>query len=299
MSEQVLLLPYFHKGVIYLIENIQDRMKYIGKTTSKNPEKYIKNHFNSAKRKDDLKRNSKGKYLYNAIRKYGVQNFKWRILGEIYSLSEKELKENLDEAEIDCIYHFRTFGADGENEDSIYGYNRTKGGDGGNTYLSFSKERKKQAYDKMAVTQKENRIGKVITKEEHSNRSKGCIQQWKNPNRKLKSSKSLKKFHKENPNFLSGKNNPRYIEIDLVKLTQLVNCGNTLNELSLYFNVTRGVIKSRCKALELKVKIANPKCICNICGKQYSRMGMNSHVWRVHTKQGELFSLKNKNEINN
>jgi hypothetical protein len=36
----------------------------------------------------------------------------------------------LNEAEIACIYYFRTFGADGEHEDNIYGYNRTIGGDG-------------------------------------------------------------------------------------------------------------------------------------------------------------------------
>jgi SOS response regulatory protein OraA/RecX len=130
MSEQILLLSYYQKGVIYLIENIQNHKKYIGYTSNKNPEKYIENHFKDALKRKDLKKNPKGKYLYNAIRKYGKENFKWRILGEVYETFNNSLKENLDEAEIECIYFYRTFGSDGEHEDNIYGYNRTKGGDG-------------------------------------------------------------------------------------------------------------------------------------------------------------------------
>lgn len=130
MSEQILLLPYFYKGVIYLIENIQNHKKYIGKTSENNPIKYIEDHFNNA-----LNGKQPNKYLYNAIRKYGIQNFKWRILGEVYGSTEKELNDNLNEAEIETIYFYRTFGSDGEHFDDIYGYNKTKGGDGvvGNT----------------------------------------------------------------------------------------------------------------------------------------------------------------------
>jgi hypothetical protein len=125
MSEQVLLLPYFYKGVIYLIENIQDRKKYIGKTTQE-VIPYVEGHFYAALRNVDKNK----KYLYRAIRKYGRENFKWWILGEVYDSTEKELNDRLNEAEIDCIYHFRTFGSDGKHRDDIYGYNQTKGGDG-------------------------------------------------------------------------------------------------------------------------------------------------------------------------
>jgi len=128
----MLLIEYkpILKGIIYLIENIQNHKKYIGKTSNNDFYKYIKDHFKNAENKSDLKDSKNGKYLYNAIRKYGRQNFTWKILGEIFGFGEKELRQNLNEAEIDCIYHFRTFGSDGEHKDDIYGYNCTKGGDG-------------------------------------------------------------------------------------------------------------------------------------------------------------------------
>jgi len=111
-------------GCIYLIENIQNHKKYIGYTTYEHKE-YIQNHFKKALSLNDISENNKnGKYFYNAIRKYGVHNFIWRILGYCYSFEE------LCESEKEAIYFYRSFGADGEHEDNIYGYNRTKGGEG-------------------------------------------------------------------------------------------------------------------------------------------------------------------------
>jgi hypothetical protein len=127
---QQLLISYFYRGIIYQIINIQNRKSYIGKTSDENSIEYIENHFKNAFKKDDLKENRNGRHFYNAIRKYGRQNFKIIILGEIYGDSIEKFKQNLNEAEIACIYHFRTFGSDGEHADSIYGYNMTKGGDG-------------------------------------------------------------------------------------------------------------------------------------------------------------------------
>ncbi len=106
-------------GVIYKITNLMNGKIYIGKTTVGNFSLYIENHF-----KEALKGKSPKKYFYNAIRKYGRNNFKWEILG--YCYSEKELNET----EMECIYFYRSFGADGNNYDNIYGYNMTMGGDG-------------------------------------------------------------------------------------------------------------------------------------------------------------------------
>ena len=111
-------------GYIYLIQNIQNNKIYIGKTV-KNPIKYIKKHFQYA-----LREASPTKYFYNAIRKYGKENFKIKILGEIISRSIRNLNKKLNQAEIECIFHFRSFGSNGINYDDTYGYNQTKGGDG-------------------------------------------------------------------------------------------------------------------------------------------------------------------------
>jgi len=112
-------------GCIYLIENIQNHKKYIGYTTQEY-EKYIQEHFINAINFRDISEDSKkGKYFYNAIRKYGIHNFKWRVLGYCYSFEE------LKQSEIECIYFYRSFGSDGEHEDNTYGYNRAKGGNSG------------------------------------------------------------------------------------------------------------------------------------------------------------------------
>jgi len=112
--------PYYWYGVIYKITNLANRKVYIGQTIETNYIKYIKNHFNRAKKHY----REENKHLYNSIRKYGKENFVWEILGYCYS------QEELNLAEIDSIWLFRSFGSDGENWDNIYGYNSTKGGEG-------------------------------------------------------------------------------------------------------------------------------------------------------------------------
>lgn len=109
-------------GLVYKVTNIQNNKCYIGYTTQ-NYEKYINNHFKNAFK------NKKGrkKVFYNAIKKWGKFNFKCEILGYCYS------KEEINECEKECIYFFRSYGSDSIHYDNIYGYNMTKGGDGGNT----------------------------------------------------------------------------------------------------------------------------------------------------------------------
>jgi hypothetical protein len=111
-------------GCIYKITNLMNRKCYIGQTTQEYSA-YIQKHFKRAMREYDILKESKGKkYFYNAIRKYGKENFKIEILGFCHSLEE------LNEAEIESIWLFRSYGSDGENEDNLYGYNRTLGGYG-------------------------------------------------------------------------------------------------------------------------------------------------------------------------
>lgn len=151
-----------YSGIIYKITNIQNKKCYIGKTTKKDYLKYIDGHFKDAfEFKDITEKKVYGKYFYNAIRKYGKQNFKIQILGQIFVNSIKELNENLNEAEIESIWIFRSFGENGKKRDSIYGYNCTKGGDGvcgltGKDSWNFGRKIPKEQTAKQMATYKEN-----------------------------------------------------------------------------------------------------------------------------------------------
>lgn len=107
------------KGIIYQVINIQNKKSYIGKTYQ---------DFNNRK-KQHLYLGGNSKYFYNALRKYGPHNFKWIILGEIESYNLEDLNQKLNEAEIESIWIFRTFGLNNKF-DNIYGYNLTEGGEG-------------------------------------------------------------------------------------------------------------------------------------------------------------------------
>lgn len=101
-------------GVIYCVTNLMNNKKYIGQTSAKDYDKYINCHFKNAKKNNDTR------FFYKAIRKYGIKNFKYIILGHC------KTKKELNESEKNCIAHF-------QSNNNIYGYNMTCGGDGGIT----------------------------------------------------------------------------------------------------------------------------------------------------------------------
>lgn len=104
-------------GVIYLIENIITKKVYVGKTTSNDVFSYCTNHFKKAIENSDTKNK---RYFYNAIRKYGKENFIIKILKNNIpcdSLNEEEKHF--------IIIH--------NSNNSKNGYNMTTGGDGGLT----------------------------------------------------------------------------------------------------------------------------------------------------------------------
>lgn len=96
---------------IYMIINSVNGHMYIG--LSRDIEKRIKDHYShglNGARKDDL-----DKPLYKAFKKYGLDNFTWRILEEC---PEDKLKER----EVYWIKYYNTY----ENREH---YNETPGGD--------------------------------------------------------------------------------------------------------------------------------------------------------------------------
>ena len=116
-------------GCVYIATNIINNKIYIGKTV-KSLRYRIKSHISDAYK---FRRNS---LFFNAIRKYGPENFEWRILYETannYELSSKE---------IEFIKQFKS------NDNSI-GYNLTEGGEGtlGRKYSKETIEKKKTSYN--------------------------------------------------------------------------------------------------------------------------------------------------------
>jgi group I intron endonuclease len=94
--------------ILYTITNLINNKKYVGYTT-RTIEKRWKQHFNAAYKYNN------DKHLYNAMRKYGVENFLFKEECRVSSLEE------LKELEIFIISELDTY----KN-----GYNNTLGGDG-------------------------------------------------------------------------------------------------------------------------------------------------------------------------
>lgn len=95
-------------GIIYIIRNKINDKVYIGQTTTN-----LKTRFNQHCKKSTLK--NRHYKLYNAIKKYGRDNFYIGVIEDNIKIEELDQKE---------IYYIEKF-------NSYYnGYNSTKGGDG-------------------------------------------------------------------------------------------------------------------------------------------------------------------------
>ena len=95
---------------IYCITNIINNKRYVGKTTQSLEERF-RQHC-----QDSHKERCNKRPLYNAMNKYGIENF------IIEGLEKVEDESNLSEREIYWIQELQTYGRNG--------YNATKGGDG-------------------------------------------------------------------------------------------------------------------------------------------------------------------------
>ena len=101
---------------IYVIENTINNKKYVGKTNF-SIQKRFKEHLRDSKKNRKEKRP-----LYNAINKYGEENFSIRVLEEV----SVELSAEREKYWINFFDSFNN------------GYNATIGGDG-KTYLDYNK----------------------------------------------------------------------------------------------------------------------------------------------------------------
>ena len=116
-------------AIIYKSTCLITNKSYIGKTKG-SLEYRIKKH------KERLKVNDNNKFR-NALRKYGMENFKWEILENINNLCDLNIKEKF------YIEKFNT---------NKNGYNSTLGGDWGDTWSHLSEEEKIER--KLKISQK-------------------------------------------------------------------------------------------------------------------------------------------------
>lgn len=105
-------------GYIYKITNVFNNKSYIGQTGRSDVNLRWKEHKRKYKNKNNSDYNSK---FYRALRKYGLENFLWKIVKIVNAPSDEELRKLLNRWEKYYIKKYDTF---------VNGYNLTKGGDG-------------------------------------------------------------------------------------------------------------------------------------------------------------------------
>jgi len=144
-------------GIIYKATNKINGKVYIGQTT-KPLNVRVSGH------KSDAFNDRNNNHFHKAIKKYGINNFRWEIITQCYSLKELNKKEKL------FIKKHKTF----EN-----GYNLTKGGKGivtcyGERHPMYNKHLSKEHKQKIGKANKGHKCSEE-QKRKISNANKGNI----------------------------------------------------------------------------------------------------------------------------
>lgn len=134
---------------VYIITNIKNNKVYIGRT--KNPKNRWSSHVSKAFSSQSDRHNYP---LYSAIRKYGVESFKFEIIN---------VCENYDEANVLETQYIKKYRSNINVYGNLFGYNLTAGGEGSSGF-NHSKETK----SKMSLSH----IGLKPTQENLDKRSK-------------------------------------------------------------------------------------------------------------------------------
>ena len=149
-------------GVVYKITNKVNGKIYIGQ---KKATEYVSTYFGS------------GRYLKNAINKYGIDNFENYIIEWCYSKEELNAKE---------IYWIRKYNCNAKNG---YGYNIGKGGEG--NLMEFATEEARTQW-KQKISENKERARKISESKKgktHSEEHRRKISENKERARKISESK--------------------------------------------------------------------------------------------------------------
>lgn len=153
---------------IYMIENLVNHKRYIGKTIDFNRRTYLHLHY----LRSGLHKNS---HLQNSWNKYGSENFRIVLFDdrtlECESLSRLDINKLLNELEIAWIKFYKS-------SDENYGYNLSEGGEGatllGDRNPSYGKPKSNDTIKKICETISKNkshsgerngRYGKPVSEE--------------------------------------------------------------------------------------------------------------------------------------
>ena len=104
------------RGYIYKITNLINNMMYIGKTTYKDIQKRFSQHKYYAL----VIKGGSSTTVHQAIRDFGIENFKIELIKTVYA------PEYLEDAEKELIAYYHTWIKDPE----CNGYNQSQGGEG-------------------------------------------------------------------------------------------------------------------------------------------------------------------------
>lgn len=167
--------------IIYKITNKINGKYYIGKSI-KDKVPFCRHLYVSKRGK---------KYIFSrAIRKYGEQAFSQEVICHCVCV------DDLNEAE---RYYIKKF----KSNISIYGYNMTEGGDGGNTFSSKSAEEMKKIGEKMSKAISKAQTGTPRTNKAKKALSKAQKRLWRDPvyreRQKIALQKGKEKAHIKNP----------------------------------------------------------------------------------------------------
>lgn len=114
---------------VYLIRNKVNNKCYIGKSYT--IFKRIREHINNSQNHNS---NDYNYALSKAIRKYGLDNFEWKIIYKIKADDFSNADELLSKKEMQAIKAFNSY----INQENSCGYNETHGGDGNRKYDFYS-----------------------------------------------------------------------------------------------------------------------------------------------------------------
>ena len=208
-------------GFIYRITNKINNKVYIGKT-----ELSIKARW---RRHLDCVRKKVNRYLYDAINKYGIDNFSIEVIEScsINKLSEREK------------YWIKFY----KSQDKNFGYNMQEGGLGG--------RQPQEVIDRVRI-KKRGFKHSIETRLKMSKAKKGKFNHSQSEETRKKLSEIFKnrpmtKGFLERQKGVSGVNHPNYKNIDKEKLKELLIQGRNNREIAKYFNISLATVIEKSK----------------------------------------------------